>query len=91
MGQQPFGYAAMLEQFHPTEAVQLTALAEEITAAGGTALAVPVDVTDAGAVDAAVTAVAGLGRADLVLNAAGLMLPNPITDGRVDEWTSGPA
>lgn len=66
---------------------RLTALSEEITAAGGTALAVPVDVTDAGAVDAAVTAVAGLGRADLIVNAAGLMLPNPITDGRVDEWT----
>lgn len=29
MGTQPFGYAAMLEQFHPTEAVDLTAHAEE--------------------------------------------------------------
>ncbi len=29
MGAQAFGYAAMLEQFHPTECVQLTALAEQ--------------------------------------------------------------
>jgi len=39
-----------------------------------------------------VTAAAGrvaaaYGRADLVVNAAGVMLPNPIGDGREDEWT----
>ena len=29
MGDLTFGYAAMLEQFHPTECVELTALAEQ--------------------------------------------------------------
>jgi NADP-dependent 3-hydroxy acid dehydrogenase YdfG len=66
---------------------RLTALAEEITAAGGQALPVVVDVTDEAEVAAAADRVhAAFGRVDLVVNAAGLMLPNPIEDGRVDEW-----
>jgi NADP-dependent 3-hydroxy acid dehydrogenase YdfG len=41
----------------------------------------------AGAVAAAVEAVhAAFGPVDLLVNAAGVMLPNPITDGRLDEW-----
>ncbi|BCJ39592.1 aldehyde dehydrogenase [Actinoplanes ianthinogenes] len=46
--------------------------------------AVPVDVTDPAAVAAAA---ARIGEVDLVVNAAGVMLPNPIADGREDEWT----
>ncbi|MER5642501.1 SDR family oxidoreductase [Kitasatospora sp. NPDC002227] len=67
---------------------RLAELAEELTAAGGVALAVPVDVTDQAAVDAAAAAVhQAFGPADLVVNNAGVMLPNPVTDGRLDEWT----
>jgi NADP-dependent 3-hydroxy acid dehydrogenase YdfG len=51
------------------------------------ALAVPADVTDATAVAIAVDAVhAAYGPVDLLVNAAGVMLPNPIADGREDEW-----
>jgi NADP-dependent 3-hydroxy acid dehydrogenase YdfG len=50
-------------------------------------LAVPTDVTEGAAVASAVEAVhAAYGPADLLINAAGVMLPNPITDGREDEW-----
>ena len=67
---------------------RLTALADEIAADGGRALPVPVDVTDGTAVDAAADLVhRRLGPADLVVNAAGVMLPNPVDDARVDEWT----
>ncbi|MCP2165056.1 SDR family oxidoreductase [Goodfellowiella coeruleoviolacea] len=66
---------------------RLTELAARITANGGQALPVAVDVTDAAAVAAAVRRVhQEHGRADLVVNAAGVMLPNPILDGRDDEW-----
>jgi NADP-dependent 3-hydroxy acid dehydrogenase YdfG len=48
---------------------------------------VPTDVTDQSAVTEAVDAVhAAYGPVDLVVNAAGVMLPNPIADGREDEW-----
>ncbi|MBG0568593.1 SDR family oxidoreductase [Actinoplanes aureus] len=63
-------------------------LVAKIEASGGRALAVPVDVTDVASVTAATDRVtAAYGRADLVVNAAGVMLPNPIGDGREDEWT----
>jgi NADP-dependent 3-hydroxy acid dehydrogenase YdfG len=63
-------------------------LAARITAAGGIALPVPVDVTDAASVAAAADRIAAdLGAADLVVNAAGVMLPNPVRDGREDEWS----
>ncbi|MDQ0378823.1 SDR family oxidoreductase [Amycolatopsis thermophila] len=66
---------------------RLTELAEKITANGGQALAVAVDVTDPASVAAAAGRVHDtLGRVDLVVNSAGVMLPNPITDGREDEW-----
>ncbi len=66
---------------------RLAELAEKLTADGGRALAVPVDVTDAAAVAAAAATIrAELGRVDLVVNNAGVMLPNPITEGRADEW-----
>ncbi|CAM3905147.1 SDR family NAD(P)-dependent oxidoreductase [Kibdelosporangium persicum] len=54
---------------------------------GGTAVAVPVDVTGREAVHAAARQVADqLGTADLVVNNAGVQLISPITDLRQDDW-----
>jgi NADP-dependent 3-hydroxy acid dehydrogenase YdfG len=45
------------------------------------------DITDPGAVAAAVRTVhEAVGPVDLVVNAAGVMLPNPLDAGREDEW-----
>ncbi|MER6397505.1 SDR family oxidoreductase [Kitasatospora sp. NPDC001603] len=67
---------------------RLDALAAEIASAGGQALAVTTDLTDQASVDAAVKAVHdAYGAVDLVVNNAGVMLPNPVADGRLDEWT----
>ncbi|MFI7276396.1 SDR family oxidoreductase [Streptomyces sp. NPDC049879] len=66
---------------------RLTALADTVTAHGGQALAVTADVTDPAAVRAAADrAHEAFGRVDLVVNAAGVMLPNPVAAGRADEW-----
>ncbi|MBK3645660.1 SDR family oxidoreductase [Streptomyces sp. MBT33] len=66
---------------------RLDAVVEKIRADGGQAVAVAADVTDAGSVDAAVERIhAEYGAVDLVVNAAGVMLPNPVDDGRIDEW-----
>ncbi|MFF4804836.1 SDR family oxidoreductase [Streptomyces sp. NPDC001351] len=66
---------------------RLDAIVEKIRANGGQALAVVADVTDGGSVDAAVERIhAAYGTVDLVVNSAGVMLPNPVDDGRVDEW-----
>ncbi|MGW2161426.1 SDR family oxidoreductase [Nonomuraea sp. NPDC001699] len=66
---------------------QLDALVESIQAAGGPALALPVDVTDRDAVhSAARQGAAELGQADLVFNNAGVQLVSPITDLRQDDW-----
>ncbi|GAA1965323.1 SDR family oxidoreductase [Catenulispora subtropica] len=66
---------------------RIESLAEAITSTGGQAVAVRVDVTDQASITAAANRVhAGFGRADLVVNAAGVMLPNPIDAGRADEW-----
>ncbi|MDX8053011.1 SDR family oxidoreductase [Lentzea sp. BCCO 10_0798] len=65
----------------------LDALAESITRTGGTAIAVPVDVTDREAVQAAARQVADrLGTADLVFNNAGVQLISPISDLCQDDW-----
>ncbi|MCX2953976.1 SDR family oxidoreductase [Lentzea sp. NEAU-D7] len=65
----------------------LDALAESINRDGGTAIAVPVDVTDRDAVQAAARQVADrLGTADLVFNNAGVQLISPIADLRQDDW-----
>ncbi|MGW1166518.1 SDR family oxidoreductase [Streptomyces sp. NPDC002550] len=66
---------------------RLQELVDKIRAGGGEALAVTADVTD----DASVTAARDLvhetfGTVDLVVNNAGVMLPNPVADGRLDEW-----
>ncbi|QKW20375.1 SDR family oxidoreductase [Kitasatospora sp. NA04385] len=63
-------------------------LAELAAELGPNALAVPADVTDQDSVDAAGKLVhETFGRVDLLVNAAGVMLPNPIDDGRIDEWS----
>jgi NADP-dependent 3-hydroxy acid dehydrogenase YdfG len=65
----------------------LEALAARITAAGGTALALPLDVTDRLAVTAAAQQVLDrFGSVDLVFNNAGVQLISPIEDVRFDDW-----
>ncbi|MFJ6669482.1 SDR family oxidoreductase [Actinosynnema sp. NPDC091369] len=64
---------------------RLTELAEKIAAEGGQALAVAADVTG-DLTEAVETVHTAFGRVDLVVNNAGVMLANPITDGRDDEW-----
>ncbi|MGV0853766.1 SDR family oxidoreductase [Mycolicibacterium phlei] len=66
---------------------RLEKLSAEIAETGGTALAIQVDVADAGAVRAAAERVAAeWGPADLVFNNAGVMLPGPIDEQRYDQW-----
>ncbi|WP_329025928.1 MULTISPECIES: SDR family oxidoreductase [unclassified Streptomyces] len=68
-------------------AERLEELAAKITADGCRALAVAADVTSQASVDAAADLVhREFGRVDLVVNAAGVMLPNPLDAGRADEW-----
>lgn len=63
---------------------RLDELAKEL---GELALPVTTDVTSKASVEAAVERVhAAFGPVDLVVNSAGVMLPNPIDDGREDEW-----
>jgi len=65
----------------------LDKLVAEITAAGGTALALPVDVTDHASIDAAAATVERTwGPADLVFNNAGVMLPGAIEARDIDQW-----
>lgn len=66
---------------------RIRALAEEIIAKGGTALAVETDVTDRASVQNLVdTAVRTYGRIDVLLNNAGVMPLSPLENLRVDEW-----
>lgn len=66
---------------------RLADLKGEIESAGGAALAVAADVTDAEAVSAAVQrAVAELGRLDIVVNNAGLMRSGPAAEARPQDW-----
>jgi 3-oxoacyl-[acyl-carrier protein] reductase len=60
---------------------------EEIKQAGGTAVAVECDVSDAGRVDAMVDAVAGeFGRIDVLVNNAGLTRDNLLFKMSEDDW-----
>ncbi|MGW6726006.1 SDR family oxidoreductase [Nocardia sp. NPDC055029] len=66
---------------------RLELLAKEIERAGGTALALTVDVTDAQAMRTAAERVAAeLGTADLLFNNAGVMLPAPVEELPVEQW-----
>lgn len=66
---------------------RLLALRAEIIEQGGRAEVWPVDVTDRAAVDSVAAEVARrLGSVDIVVNNAGVMLPNPIEARRDDQW-----
>jgi NADP-dependent 3-hydroxy acid dehydrogenase YdfG len=66
---------------------RLAAVAGKIRAGGGQALAVTADVTDEASVAGAVDRIhAEYGPVDLVVNAAGVMLPHPVDARRADEW-----
>jgi NADP-dependent 3-hydroxy acid dehydrogenase YdfG len=66
---------------------RINALAAEIAGAGGTALAVPVDVTDREDVQSfAAAALDAYGRIDVMINNAGVMPLSPMASLKVDEW-----
>lgn len=66
---------------------KLQDLAQELEAAGGKVVVLDLDVTDEQAAQAAVQkTVDELGRIDIVVNAAGLMLLGPIVDGNTEDW-----
>lgn len=66
---------------------RLAELKDEIESSGGSALAVPADVTDAGQVAAAVQrSVAEFGRLDILVNNAGLMQSAPAVDAPLQDW-----
>jgi NADP-dependent 3-hydroxy acid dehydrogenase YdfG len=66
---------------------RLVDLAAEIESNGGTALVIEADITDQQkAVDAVGRAVAELGRLDIVVNNAGVMLLGPALDTSTREW-----
>jgi NADP-dependent 3-hydroxy acid dehydrogenase YdfG len=66
---------------------RLDALVSEIQASGGSAFAVPADITDRARAFAAVQAVIErFGRLDILVNNAGLMILDSVADGDLDDW-----
>ena len=66
---------------------RINALANELTASGGQALAVPTDVTDCNQVKKLVeAAVQTYGRIDVMINNAGLMPHSPLERLKIDDW-----
>ncbi len=66
---------------------RLQSLADEITKAGGKAVALVTDVTDFSQVKALVDkAVEKFGRVDVVINNAGLMPQSPLERLKIDDW-----
>jgi 3-oxoacyl-[acyl-carrier protein] reductase len=63
------------------------AVTDEITAAGGRAIAVPLDVTDTAAIEAMVaTAASELGRIDILVNNAGITRDQLLLRLKRDDW-----
>ena len=66
---------------------RIQALADELTRAGGRALAVQTDVTDPDQVQRLVdAAVEAFGRVDVMINNAGLMPQSPLERRKIDDW-----
>ena len=64
-----------------------TATAAEITASGGTAMAVAMNVTDEAQVDAGVAAVvAAYGTVDVLISNAGIQIISAIVDLKYEDW-----
>lgn len=73
--------------FGARRAERIEAIAADITQAGGTAVAVPTDVTRRGDLTRLVdTAVQTFGRIDVLINNAGVMPLSPMERLKVDEW-----
>ncbi|MEH3052742.1 MAG: SDR family oxidoreductase [Patulibacter minatonensis] len=65
---------------------RIAAVQAEIADAGGSALAIECDVTDAASLQRASVGARELGRVDILVNNAGVMLISPFDAGHVREW-----